>query len=73
MEQNYTIKYPEGYVEDNYYQFEIEAKGYLQDVILSFLDKNYKLIFYDPIRLEQDIQEDLKIHRCFFESNLIVV
>lgn len=73
MEQNYTIKYPEGYVEDNYFQFEVEAKGYLQNVILQFLNRDYKLIFYDPIRLEQDILEELKIKKTFFVSNLIVI
>lgn len=73
MEQNYTIKYPEGYVEDSYFQFEVEAKGYLQNVTLRFLTRDYKLIFYDPVRLEQDILEDLKIKKSFFASNLIVV
>lgn len=73
MEQNYIIKYPEGYIEDSYFQFEVEAKGYLQNVILRFLNRDYKLIFYDPIRLGQDILEELKIGKSFFASNLIVV
>lgn len=73
MEQNYIIKYPEGYIEDSYFQFEVEAKGYLQNVILRFLNRDYKLTFYDPIRLEQDILEELKIGKYYFASNLIVV
>lgn len=55
------------------YAWEVEAKGVFWDarIVLGSLD--LPVTFYDPARLAQDVQEDVKVQRSFAVRNLIVV
>lgn len=69
----FKIKFPGDYAEDNLFQFEIEAKGYLQNVSVILEDCSYSLVFYDIVRLYQDTKAEIEYSGYFFESNLILV
>ncbi len=67
------IQFPDGY--DALCEFETPARGYLSNVLVSLEDgSRYQLCFYDPVRLEQDLQEEVKSGRGYFaELNLILL
>jgi hypothetical protein len=64
------VEFPEGF-EDC--AWEVEAKGWLQGVVAIIDGRRYALTFYDPTRLSQDIEEELRRGVEFFEPNLVVV
>ena len=66
----YKLQFPSDF-ED--YAWEVEYKGWFNDVILEFKGKSYKLKFYDPVRLAQYIDDELKSNSLFYEENLLVV
>ena len=49
-----------------------DAKGFFR-AQLAYRDRIYALMFYDPVRLAQDVKTELEIASFFFEENLIVV
>lgn len=56
-------------------EFEIPFKGYLSHVVVELENGNrYKVLFIDPIRLQQDLEEEEKLGRPFFtEAGMIVL
>jgi hypothetical protein len=54
------------------YEWEVEAKGWFV-ARLAASGRQYLLNIYDPVRLGQTIEDDLKSGRVFFEPNLVVV
>jgi hypothetical protein len=66
----HSVELPEGF---NDFAWEAEAKGWLQGVIAVIADRRYRVTFYDPTRLAQDIEGELGASAVFFERNLIVV
>ncbi len=55
------------------FAWEVEAKGWIQGVVAIVNHRRYALTFYDPIRLAQDIENELGSGAVFFERNLVVV
>lgn len=50
-----------------------DSKGYFEGAELVVEGKEYRLVFYNPVRLMQDAQEEVASVGSFFEPNLIVV
>jgi len=65
-----TLVFPEDFRD---YEWEVEAKGYFSEAKLSASGKNYRLNFFDRVRLRQEIEDELGQGRVFFEPNLVVV
>ena len=55
------------------YEWEVKAKGFFSEARLSVSGKRYRLTFYDPVRLSQEIEDELKRGELFFELNLVIV
>ena len=55
------------------YEREVEAKGWFSEARIIVSGKRYRINFYDPVRLGQSIEDELKRDRAFFEPNLVVV
>lgn len=53
--------------------WETEAKGWFPGAVLVVDGCRYRLTFYDPVHLAQDIEEAVGKRSTFFESNLVVV
>ncbi|MEU8358392.1 hypothetical protein AB0C27_20475 [Nonomuraea sp. NPDC048882] len=52
----------------------IEAKGWFSDVLVEREGQYYRPVFYDPVRLGQEIAEEMSNGAGFFrEPNLVVV
>jgi len=54
------------------YAWEVESKGCLE-VDIQIFDKLYTFNFYDPIRLNQSIEDDLNSNQYFFYENMVVL
>jgi hypothetical protein len=54
------------------YAWEIELKGCFE-VDIQIFDKIYTFNFYDPIRLKQTIEDDLRSNQYFFYENMVVL
>lgn len=67
---NYELVLPE-YFQD--YAYEYEAKGWFSHVRLHYMGRQFPLSFYDPIRLMQEIEGELRRSPVFTEPNLLVV
>jgi|ERR1019366_1193664 hypothetical protein len=52
--------------------WEVEAKGWFAASV-EFDGLMIELLFYDPTRLQQEIEDALSANRVFFERNIIVV
>jgi len=55
------------------YELEVTSKGWFPEAELIVSGKRYRLNFYDPVRLGQDIEGELAEGRVFFEPNVVVV
>ena len=55
------------------YEWEVTSKGWFSGAQLIASGMHYKLNFYDPNRLRQDIEGEHAEGRAFFEPNLVVV
>lgn len=55
--------------------FEAESRGFLSHVAVELDDgSRYPVIFYDPVRLQQEIDDSIKAGRvCFADPGMIVV
>jgi len=67
---NYELELPSDFTD---YEWEVESKGWFDNVGLSFNGKRYKLSFYDPARLNQEAEDEIYSSSYFFEQNLIVI
>lgn len=54
------------------YAWEIELKGCFE-VDIQIFYKLYTFNFYDPIRLKQTIEDDLRSNQYFFYENIVVL
>jgi hypothetical protein len=65
-----TITFPEGY--DAQAEFDTAARGYLSHVVVQLEDgSRYQLLFYDPVRLEQDLTADGRGYLA--EPNMVIL
>lgn len=55
------------------YAWEVEAKGVFWDATVRVGDLTLPVIFYDPVRLAQDVQEELAVRPAFVARRLLVV
>jgi hypothetical protein len=67
---NHSLDFPQGYDEC---ASEVESKGWYGEARLSFTGRRYRLNFYDPARLAQEIDGEIRRGRFFFEPNLVIV
>jgi hypothetical protein len=69
----FSIIFPEWY--DDRAEFETPSKGYLHEVEVRGEDgSRYRLFFIDPVRLQQDLEEDCRSGRSFYaEPGMIVL
>ncbi|MBJ9704484.1 hypothetical protein [Acinetobacter calcoaceticus] len=67
--KNYIINLSDDFSE---YVWKIELKGCFE-VDIQVFDKLYTFNFYDPIRLKQNIEDDLRSDQYFFCENLVVL
>jgi hypothetical protein len=67
---DYSLVFPEDFDD---YEREVEAKGWFTEARLLLSGRHYRLSFYDPVRLGQEIESELRRGSVFFEPNLIVV
>lgn len=59
---------------DDIHAGEVEAKGVLRGAVLKLDGRSLDLVFYDPVRLAQDVLEEHRAGRVFFyEERLVVV
>src|SRR5437764_28552 len=68
-----TVIFPDGY--DARGEHEAAARGYLSHVVVQLDDgSRYQLLFYDPVRLEQDLASAAKAGRPYLAGpNLVVL
>lgn len=66
----YELKFPEDFAD---HAWEVEIKGWFGGIKLSVAGKTYELIFYDPTRLSQEVEDGVADQGLFFEPNLVVV
>jgi hypothetical protein len=68
-----VIFFPDGY--DARREFETSERGYLSQVVVQVEGgKRYRLFFYDPVRMQQDLEEQVKLGRGYLaEPNLILL
>jgi hypothetical protein len=50
-----------------------ESKGYYPNAILKIGNDKFRLTFFDPVRLGQDIADEMKDQAFFITENLVVV
>ncbi len=55
------------------YAWEAEAKGCFAEALMTVAGKRFRLTFYDPVRLSQEIESELERGSAFFEPNLVIV
>ena len=70
MPKEYEVEFP-AYLDG--YELETEAKGYLVDVLLRSGAQQWNLTVYDPVRLEQEIADEIRGSAYFAQSRLLVV
>lgn len=68
--KNYTLEWPADF-ED--YSWELESKGWFSGLLVIVNGKTFRPSFYDPVRLSQDIEEEIAAVGFFSEPSLIVV
>lgn len=66
----YTIAWPSNFGDIAWL---IESKGWLDGVEIIVEGKTIRPVFYDPVRLAQDIEMDVPSYGFFAERNLIVL
>jgi len=55
------------------YAWEVELKGCFDNVFVDFGNGKYQLSFYDPVRLNQEIQDSFDLGITFFTEHIVVV
>lgn len=67
--KNYILNLSDDFSE---YAWVVESKGCFE-VDIKIFDKIYTFNFYDPIRLNQTIEDDLNLNQYFFYENMVVL
>ena len=67
--KNYILNLSDDFSE---YAQVVESKGCFE-VDIKIFDKIYTFNFYDPIRLNQTIEDDLNLNQYFFYENIVVL
>jgi hypothetical protein len=67
---DYKLELPDDFDD---YAWEVESKGWFNGAIFVLGHVRYRLFFYDPTRLSQDIEDELEGGVAFLERNLLVV
>jgi hypothetical protein len=67
---DFSFELPQDFAE---YEWEVEAKGWFPDAKLVVTGKTYRLNFYEPVRLSQEVASELERGKAFFEPNLLIV
>ena len=67
---NSQLIFPEDFADC---EWELESKGWYSGARLLFEGKHYRLNFYDPGRLGQEIADELRRRGVHFEPNIVVV
>jgi hypothetical protein len=65
-----TLELPLGFGD---HAWEVEAKGRLAGLVAVIEGRRYTITVYDPVRLAQDVDDDLRRRSAFVERNLVVV
>ena len=66
----YTVVFPEDY--DAQSEFETPSRGYLSGVVVQTTNGlRYRVFFYDPVRMQQDLEAEGKGYLA--EPNLILL
>jgi hypothetical protein len=66
-----TMRWPDDFDE---YAWEVEARGWFEGVVVEWNGRHLRPVFYDPVRLGQEIADAFAQGKAYFrESNLIVV
>ncbi|MEH6629954.1 MAG: hypothetical protein V7776_03975 [Halopseudomonas aestusnigri] len=55
------------------YEWEIEAKGWYGDLPVTWRGKLYMLNFFDPVRLNQDLQGELEQNSIALLLNTVII
>ena len=55
------------------YEWEVQAKGWFSEARITASGKHYRMNFYGPVRLGQEIESELERGGVFFEPNLVIV
>jgi hypothetical protein len=66
----YELVFPEDFDDVEY---EYEAKGYLTGLTLVIEGREVPLTVYDPTRLAQDIEDEVRLYGSLAVPNLLVV
>ena len=66
---DYRINFPDFFGDE---ESVFESKGWII-LVLTYRNKNHELVFYDPVRLMQTINDDLHSSQYFIEQNLIAI
>jgi len=67
---NYSFHLPSDF---NDYEQEVAAKGFFSEAKIIHFKKSYRMSFYDPARLSQEMEDEVQRNAFFFESNLVIV
>lgn len=67
---DYELSLPDDFDD---YEWELESKGWFDQAVMICDGNKYKLSFYDPVRLAQDIEYELSSVGAFFEENVVVI
>jgi len=67
---DYKLELPDDF---NDYAWEVESKGWFSGAIAVLGGCRYRVAFYDPTRLSQDIEDELDENVAFLERNLLVI
>ena len=66
---DFELRLPEDF--DDYW--EVEDKGWFSGAVLVFAGKSYRLNFFDPVRLGQEVSDEIDRCESFLEDNLVVI
>lgn len=55
------------------HEWEIKSKGWYPFTVVTDDGKRFRLNFYDRIRLNQEVEDELNNSGLFFEPNIIVI
>jgi len=58
---------------DDFDEYFWGSKGYFPNAKLTIDRKTFIVTFYEPIRFQQDIVEEIKSDSFFFQNNIIIV
>lgn len=67
---DYRLELPNDYDD---YAWQIESKGWFNEAFAVINQSRFRIVFYDPIRLAQDIDDAINESEIFFEQNLVVI